>query len=300
MAEVITARTISQIYDALIAEKQANTELNALQPNIDDSQTLLQDLTSTSKVAIWRLTYFVVAVGIWFFENILANHTVAIEAKRLELVTGTDRWYAEQSKLFQLGDTPVWDGNQYNYAVEDTDKQIISFSAAITEGQILIIKVAKDDGSGFPEKLTTSELTSFTTYINDYKLFSGTLSTIISDDPDDLKVEANVTYDPLILNSNGSLISDPTSYPVEDAINAYIAELDFNGVLRVTSLIDAIQSATGVKNSVKCTLVEARKNGASTYNDILATSLQEYNTYAGYLLIDSSFTLRDNLTYIAG
>ena len=40
------ARTISEIYNAIISEKQNQTELTALQPAIDNSQTLLEDLTS--------------------------------------------------------------------------------------------------------------------------------------------------------------------------------------------------------------------------------------------------------------
>ena len=49
------ARTIGEIYDLLVAEKNNQPTLAALQPAIDDEQTLLSDLTSASKVAIWRL-----------------------------------------------------------------------------------------------------------------------------------------------------------------------------------------------------------------------------------------------------
>ena len=68
------ARQISEIYNELVLEKQNFTQLNALQPNIDSSQTLLNDLNTSSKVAVWRLIFFVVAVGIWSLENIFDIH----------------------------------------------------------------------------------------------------------------------------------------------------------------------------------------------------------------------------------
>jgi hypothetical protein len=290
------ARTITDIYDELITEKENNAQLLALQPSTDSSQNLLRDLTSTSKVAIWRLIFFVVAVGIWTFEKILDLHTAEIVEIQESLVTGTDQWYAEQAKVFQLGDTLTWNGVQYVYEVEDEDLQIVEYSSAITENGILRIKVAKDDGSGQPEKLSASELTSFEGYIDNI-IFSGTLNSIISTDPDLLKIAANIVYDPLVLASDGSDVNDSASFPVEDAINNYLYNLDFNGILRIIDLIDAIQLVEGVVNVIVTTL-EAKPDGG-TYADILSTTRQEYTSTAGYMNVDNGFPLSSQLTYLA-
>ena len=68
------ARTIQQIYDAIITEKQNMTALNALQPSVDNAQTLLSDASSSSKVAAWRLLFWVVAAAIYLHEVIFDKH----------------------------------------------------------------------------------------------------------------------------------------------------------------------------------------------------------------------------------
>lgn len=289
------ARTILEIYDALVLEKEGNPNLSSLQPSIDSSQTLLQDLTSTSKVAIWRLLFFVVAVGIWVFEKILDQHTAEIEALKETLVTGTDLWYSEQSLKFQIGDTLVWNGSNYSYTTTDTDLQIVKFASAITENNVLQLKVAKDDGTGVPEPLDVSELAAFTAYI-DSLIFAGTQRNIISSASDLLHLEANIIYNPLVLASDGSLITDPLTFPVEDAINNYIFTLDFNGIFRIQDLVDAIQTVNGVTNVIP-TLVETKPDGG-VYSDILNSTRQEYIATAGYMKIDGSYPLASNLTYI--
>lgn len=55
------ARSPQYWYDYMIAEKQTNSNLNNLVPNPDTNQTLLNDLTTPSKVADWRLWIWVVA-----------------------------------------------------------------------------------------------------------------------------------------------------------------------------------------------------------------------------------------------
>ena len=96
------ARTIAEIYDSIIAEKQNMSSLNALQPSIDSSQDLLNDLTSSSKVAVWRLWAFITAVAINVFEVIHDQHVAWIENRATQIPTGTTIWYHEQSLLFHV------------------------------------------------------------------------------------------------------------------------------------------------------------------------------------------------------
>lgn len=49
------ARTLTEIYDSMNAEKQNMASLTDLAPAVNDTQTLLTDLNSPSKVAHWRL-----------------------------------------------------------------------------------------------------------------------------------------------------------------------------------------------------------------------------------------------------
>lgn len=289
------ARTIAEIYNAIITEKQSNTNLSELQPSVDTSQTLQDDLSSQSKVAVWRLIYYTIAVAIHAFEVILAIYEETIDAKSLTFITGTDLWYSEVSKTFQLGDELVWNGVQYAYPEENEDKQIIEYSSAKTTGNLLKIKVAKDS-SGTPAKLSASELSSFTGFI-DKIVFSGTSYSVVSTDSDYVKLVYTIVYDPLVLAPDGESIETPGTYPVEDAINDYLANLDFAGVLRVMELTDAVQVVDGVNNAI-ATTVEAKQFGGS-FLDVLATVRQEYEAFAGWSIVDPAFPLSSQLNYVA-
>lgn len=263
--------------------------LTGLQPDPDDAQTFLEDLTSTSKVAIWRLMFSVHATGIWLHEQLFDQHKADVEARAAEIIPGTVRWYADQAKLFQYGDDLTWDGSKYVYDPVDASAQIVERSAAGVAGSQVRIKVAKLSG-GSPVKLDPAEKTAFEAYMDLIK-FAGTNVAVISKDGDTLHVELDLYYDPLVLASDGEDLDNPGTYPVEDAINDYIASLPFDGYLTRNALIDAIQAAAGV-DDLKITTLEA-KYGALPYSAIDV----EYQPDAGYLEIDAAYPLNTSITY---
>jgi len=287
------ARTIQEVYDALIAEKETFSSLDALEPKPDDSQTFLDDLSSPSKVAIWRLYFWVCAFGIHIMEILFDNHTQQILDLGDSLITGTAAWLRDRSFEFQFGDTLVYnpDNGAFEYPVIDETKQIIKRASVIEVGNQVIVKVAKEDLSGDPEKLTVSEKNSFDAYMLAIK-FAGTNIAIKSEDADLLKIFYDVHYDPLVLKADGESILNPGTFPVEDAINNFVSNLPFNGILNLTELTDAVQLAAGVKDPV-LTLAEA-KFGALPYETIN----REYVADAGYMAVDPAFPLDSTLTYI--
>lgn len=285
------ARTINQIYDEMIAEKQLNSALSGLQPNIDTAQTLLSDLTSASKVAIWRLIFFTIAVGIWTHEKIFDLHKQEIETRANELITGTLRWYRDTALKFQYGDILVWNAQflRFEYPTGSTGAKIIARASAIeTAGanNQVRIKVAKLNSSNILEPLSPSEETAFTTYMNRIK-FAGTNLSVTNIQPDQLKLEINIFYDPLILTSTGELILTPGTFPVIDAVNNYIANLPFDGVFNINAFIDAMQKADGVIDPV------LNSCQAHTGGNAYAPTGQNYISNAGYLEIDPAFPLTD-------
>ena len=118
------ARTIQQIFDEMIAEKETFTSLDDLVPNPDSSQTFLDDLTSASKVAIWRLMFWVVAFAIFVHEKLFDQHVIDIEARAKEIIPATTRFYVIESKKFQLGDSLIFDGEKFVF--EDTTSSTAS------------------------------------------------------------------------------------------------------------------------------------------------------------------------------
>lgn len=277
------ARSVTEVYDSIITEKETMASLNALVPNPDDAQTLLTDLTSSSKVAIWRLWAFVTAVAIVAFEIILDQHTAAIELRATEIPTGTTIWHHEQSLLFQFGDVLTWNGVQFVYNPITPANQIVKLASVVDQGFQVRIKAAKLV-AGLPVPLSAPELTSFQGYWSQ-KRFAGTAMLITSTVGDDIKVDYFIKYDPLILDATGAELLNPAVFPVEDAIELYIRNLPFDGALSLAEMTDAVQAANGV---LDVTLNDAQaKFGALLYTPIN----KEYLPDAGYLILDKPSSL---------
>lgn len=286
------AQTTQEIYDEIINEKSNYTELNNLEPQIDSYQDLLSQLTTQSKVGIWRLFAFIVAIQASKLSQLFDEFKEWIQNFASTIQVGTLRWYRTKALEYQHGDALIYnnDTKSYEYVELDPSVQIVKLASASEFAQSVLIKVAKLN-SGTPEKLTQPELDAFTEYMEKIK-FAGVVLDIVSRDPDDLKVYFKIYYDPLVMNANGSLIDDNSVYPVEDAINAYIQNLEFDGSFNITDLTDQLQLAQGVVNPIFQS-AEA-KSGALVYQ--LITSY--YDSNAGYLEIDPSYPLSSTITYV--
>jgi len=284
------SRTIQVIFDSIITEKETFSSLDDLVPNPDTSQTFLTDLTTASKVAIWRLWFWVVAFAIFTHEKLFDEHVKEVEARAKEITPGVTRWYVSESKKFQNGDELVFDEPTQKFIYLDTTtaaaiaKQIIEQASARDLNQVVTIKVAKDDGGGGLEKLTASEKTAFEAYLDQFKI-AGTKTLVISDDPDTLQIAYTIEFDPLVLKVDGTLIEDNTS-PVQVAIDGYIEGLPFDSAFRVQDLTDAIQLARGVVNAIAD--VVKTKFGALTFVDVLATPTETDLPNAGYYVTEPS------------
>jgi hypothetical protein len=287
------ARTWQAIYDSLIVEKETQADLVGLEPVAGETAVgLVAELTSGSKVAIWRLLFRVLAWGLWVHENLFDRHKIEVEAIANDLITGTLRWYQQQCFLFQYGDALTWNGLRYIYDPINAANKIVKRAAVFVSGGVLKVKVAKLDGSGNPTPLSAPELAAFDYYFNTIK-FAGTSVDVISVAADTVKLYYNIYFNPLLMAADGSLISDPSVFPVEVAINGYIKNLPFNGILNMTKLTDAIQAATGVVDPV---LSNAE---AADVSLIYAPIVDNYNATAGHLIVDPSFPLNSTLTYTA-
>ena len=274
------ARSIAEIYDEIVAEKQNMATLTALQPSIDDAQTLLNDLTTTSKVAIWRLWFWCVAFAIYTHESLFDTFSAQIESRSNEIIAGTPLWYQTESLAFQYGDSLTWNGSQYVYSTINTANQIIKRCAVVDLGYQVRFKIAKLDVNGLPIPLTLAEKNAFISFLNQIK-FAGTPTAVVSNNGDDLKLNLDIQYNAQILDMNGFELENPAVNSVLDAINSYIGNLPFNGVYNVMALVDAIQKANGV--------VDVRLNSSMAKYGALSYSntSQNYTPDAGYLVYDA-------------
>lgn len=236
------ARTIVEIYDEIIAEKESASSLDDLTPNPETSTALLAALTSGSKVAIWRLWAYIVSVAIWTHEQLFEIFIAEAEAIAAAAPAGTARWYQKKVLEFQYGDSLVYTDNQYVYDPVDESARIVTRCAVQDRGDgVVVIKVAKDDG-GSPAPLDSTEKTALEGYLAKIK-FAGTRIAVVSLAADEIDLDYDIYYDPIV--PLATLQSD-----LQTALETFASELKFNGDFRITKLTDALQAVTGVIDPV--------------------------------------------------
>ncbi|PQJ09488.1 nucleotidyltransferase [Flavipsychrobacter stenotrophus] len=267
-------RSIRQIQDALETAKNADPVLSV-------------ELTSNSKVAIWKLWCYVVA----FCQNVLefmfdmhkAETDTLIAAKEVHKLS----WYVQKAKYFQYGHILIEDTDTYETI--DEAAQIVTEAAAVeVDGQIWL-KTATDTGGGVLGAIDDTRLAIIQAYMDIVK-DGGVRVHMTSRPPDDLQLQLTIFYNPLVLDANGSRIDGANDAPVKHAIAAYLNTIPFNGVFVLNRLIDTIRGVEGVVNAI-CPLAQARY-GILPFAPFTA----EYATDSGYLLFDTGF-FADNITY---
>lgn len=268
------ARTVTEIYNGLLEEKAATLELSALD--------------STSTTAVWRAWLMVVAVAIAIHEAIFDAHkaevTSLIEAQRVH----TKKWYITMAKAFQYGDTLLPDSD--TYATINQDNMVVDEAAAVEVGSVLRIKVAKKT-AGALGPLTSDERSALAIYMDRIK-DAGVHLSITTQAGDTLKLIVEISYDALVLNSNGERIDGSSTTPVLDAVKAYLLSLPFNGLLVLNRLIRAVEEVEGV---VICKVIVAESlYGGGGYVAFTKEVLPD----AGYLTLNEDI-FNDNITYVA-
>ena len=230
------ARTIQEIQTLILQAKAQEPALN--------------ELNSTSKVAIWRLWVYIIAVAIWSLEKLFDQHRADIDKRLAELKPHTARWYRSKALAFQYGFDLLPDSDKFNNqghteeAIEAS--KIVKYSAVIeskNEGR-LIVKIAGEQGDTL-QPITDAQKQAFEAYLQEIK-DAGVRLSVVNYQPDILHLQMKIIYDPLVLDGNGQSILHATK-PVEETIKSYLKRLPFNGELVLAHLIDALQQAEGVK-----------------------------------------------------
>lgn len=284
------ARSTQYFYDLLIAEKQQFSSLNTLTPISDTNQQLLSDLSSNNKVAVWRLFYWIFAYGLHIIDTLFDYHKSEIESIMNSKVPGTIQWLRNEIFKFQYGYNLTWIDNKYQYAQIDNNAQIIKYCSVSQIGNQVRIKVAKEV-NGMPAPLDLNEYNAFVNYVEQIK-FAGTNSVITSTQPDKLKLQVTIKYNPQVMNGNGELLNNPSIKPVENAINTYLKSLTFDGKVVKNTFIDYMQKAEGVVDLILIDLLATYGN--LSYQQIV----DEYQTDAGYIIIDTQNPLNQSINYV--
>jgi hypothetical protein len=206
-------------------------------------------LTSTSRVAVWRLLARVVATAIWTLETLYDLFREEVQNTIAQLKPHSLLWYSNKAKAFQYGFNLPPDSDVYNNTNVDeqavADSQIVRFAAVVEQDRGLRLKIAKEV-AGDLAPLTPAEMEAFAEYMRRIK-DAGVRLNITSTPADSLILSLTIFYNPLILNNQGQRLDGTNNTPVQQAIQDYLRNLPFNGVFLLQDLTDVLQRVEGVR-----------------------------------------------------
>ena len=277
------ARSIATIVALLDAEQAA--------------QTGLSGLNSPSATAIFKLWKYIVASQMFLQETLWDIYKDKLEVAISNAAVGSGAWLQDKVLKFQYDSvTPqvltVGSDFSVKYATVDATKLLITRAAVNRTAQrTVLVKVAKSDP---PVALSGPELSSLNGYLDDI-CFAGVNYVATSLVSDKLYLKANVYYD----GQYSSTISDA----VISAVNVYLAALPFDGKIKLSAIVDSIQTVTGVNDVVLedvAVRADATAFASKTYMVQGNTTLIPlYQLAAGYIIAETtaSNTFTDTLTF---
>lgn len=255
--------TIAEIADVMKAAFVAN-EVLAEKYELVDGQTFDDQFADSSIEAnIINVMATSVATIIWQRES----YEDDIRNMILQIFIGTVPWYEALVKAFE-----------YN------GENIIKYVSVVDQYPYLMFKV-NTEGFGIIGS-ESDEMVALTSYVRENKV-AGTHVMIVSRQPDDVLPTMTVVLNAQKFNSSGELLSDGSS-PVEDAIDAYLEGVQYNGTIYKSKLVDAVQAVAGVVDVSLDALLVSREDTQT----IDVTGLN-YSSYGGGLVSNTK-----NITYV--
>ncbi|MGB0368987.1 MAG: hypothetical protein ACPGD8_06250, partial [Flavobacteriales bacterium] len=240
---------ISDFYNEYWTEFQSQNELVTFQPQVDDVQTLLADLDTSSKVAPHRFWIFLFSVFSWFQVKRFNSHKAEIEAIANAHELRTPQWWVDVVKTYQHGHALDFVDNGLAYSVVDEAARVVKRSACVSLGAgHFQIKIA---GDGTPlDNGTAPGVADGVLWFAQRLGGPGPDIDIVALNADRLRLTAMAYVDPLLFTDTGESILVPGTYPIEDAVNDYLKNIPFNGTLSLTKLVSKVEDVTGVYDFV--------------------------------------------------
>lgn len=235
------AQTILEIQEEIIAAK--------------DAEPVLSVLNSTSKVSIWRLFTYVFASASWTAQKRQDLHKAEVQTIINEQSAHKTTWYRDIVLAYQHGHALIPDTDQYdNSALTEEEieaAKVVKFASAdeiyddeenLKGVRIKVATLVGDDLAPLP----AAQLAGLMEYLKRVK-DAGVKIYGSTGDPDSLKLELTIEYDPLVLAADGKRLDGTNDTPVQDAINNFLLNtMKFNGLYIPAKMIDDVQAIDGV------------------------------------------------------
>ena len=275
-------RTINDIFSDLLLEKQNIPSLSALVPkDITDEQTLIPKLTEGAAPE-WVLWLYNIAVQMHLQEVKTGEAVTDIETFIQNQKIHGDTWYINTALAFQLDDDVIIDPitKQISYEEIDEAKQIIGSCTIQSQTSRIYLKLRRKDTN----ILTENEKLQFTSYMEKAKE-AGVQIIVENYEGDELSLYMTILY-------NSIYPLETVKEQVENTINDYLNNLEFNSEFVVNSLIDKLQLLSTVKDPQFNYGVAIDALGEDV------EFLHQYKTNAGWAKIKASTPLSATITYI--
>lgn len=272
--------------------------IKALMDTQQALETALATLTNPSQTAEYELWKENVAIAINQLEQLNDILLTNIEAEVAVAAAGTEAWIKDKVlNLFQYSSSNPQILQLINFAPSyptiDEDLRIVTRCSVKTNlNKIVQVKVAKSDP---PVPLSSLEYSSLYGFLSKIR-FAGVAFNLVNLTSDKLYLDAEVFYD--------GQYSSTIQADVEAAMDVYFANLPFDGVVKLSSIVDTIQAVEGVTdvvlNVVKVRADTVSLASATTIYDLSnGIDAVEYLTIAGYIVPETtaSNTFADTITY---
>lgn len=272
------ARTVKEIYDEMVVVKSQQPELN--------------DLSSTSDTALWKLFLYINSMAISVMEQLYDLLKVEVEYIRETTPSNTRGWFVDKLLNFYQYNTDsdkgvlkISENFIPYYTTPDEASKIIKFCSVTQtkDSRRINIKVTKAGNDGLPTQLNNNEILSVEEFISGIK-GAGLLTNVVSLPADEAVILANVIID-------GGYIEADVRAECITAIEDFFKNLsteNFTGDVSKTKIIDVIQRVEGVLDVDSTNFkLKCRANGQTNYEDVEVF----YSTLAGYIFLDTNQTL---------
>lgn len=243
-----------------------------------------------SKTSAIGLIISIVAWSINFLEQIMDTFTGEVESIIAAGIPETEEWIRQQAFNFQYSATnpQVIQLNpdfSISYPVVDPSLRIINNCAVVGDGNGGVkIKVTSNAGL-----LTGPQSAAFASYLD--AILGGDINySVINANPDTLDIFGTVYYNGQYA---GNIVATVTA-----AVNAYLTSLGFNGIVKLSDLIDTIRTTPGVTDFQPSDVYASPFGGTPQYL-VKASNIQtrEYQTNSGQIAIDGGNPLSTSLTF---
>ncbi|MBP4140129.1 nucleotidyltransferase, partial [Flavobacterium geliluteum] len=207
-------------------------------------------------------------------------------------------WYRTMALRFQYGFDLAPQKDYFDNGTATPEQiessKIIKYSA-VNEAQDssrVIIKIAGEVDGELSDFDELAQVEAIENYFKRIKI-AGTVITIINYKADQLYLIMQIKRDALVLNETG-MSKLNGNYPVNEALEEFMKELDFNGELRLSALVDKIQLVPGVLDatllSAQSSWINPELNGYGEPQPIFISKVAE----SGYFKIVTF----DNISYV--